>query len=107
MFNKINIEAPYHELTNGGHITYVEYNGDPLDNLDAFESIVRMAHDAGLGYFAINHAVDHCSLCSYTGIIGDKCPICGNDGETPVSIDYLRELKKKHSFIRIPKCGDN
>lgn len=104
MFNKINIEAPYHELTNGGHITYVEYNGDPLDNLDAFESIVRMMHDAGIGYGAINHAVDHCDICGYTGIINDECPICGNTGENYVSVDKLKELKKTHPFIRIPKC---
>lgn len=104
MYDKINIEAPYHGLTNGGHITYVEYNGDPLDNLDAFESIVRMAHDAKLGYFAINHAVDHCDICGFTGIIGDCCPVCGNTGDNYVEVDKLKKLKKTHPFIRIPKC---
>lgn len=104
MYRKINIEAPYHELTNGGHITYIEYDGDPLDNLEAFEQIVRMAHDAKIGYFAINHAVDHCGVCGYTGIIGDSCPICGNNGSDYVEVDKLYELSKKYPFIRIPRC---
>ena len=48
-FDKIAIEAPYHELTNGGHITYVELDGDPTTNLDAFESVVRAMKGAGVG----------------------------------------------------------
>jgi len=107
MDRKINLEAPYHKLTNGGHITYIEYNGDPLDNLEAFEAIVRMMHDAGIGYGAINHAVDHCDVCGYTGIINDCCPICGNNGVDFVEVDKLKELKKTHPFIRIPKCCRN
>lgn len=74
---KIRIEAPYHELTNAGHITYVELDGDPLRNLDAFEKIVRCMHDAGVGYGSINHPVDRDPVCGYNGIIGDECPCCG------------------------------
>ncbi len=81
---KIRLEAPYHNLTNGGHITYVEVDGDPTNNLNAFEHIVRLMHDSGIGYGAINHPVDHDPICGYTGIIGNKCPGCGrNEGNVP------------------------
>ena len=76
-FKKIKLEAPYHELTNGGHITYVELDGDPSDNLEAFEQIVRYMKECGIGYGSINHPVDRDCVCGYTGIIGDVCPKCG------------------------------
>ncbi len=82
-FHKLGIEAPYHALTNGGHISYVEMNGDPLKNLGAFEQIVRFMHDSGIGYGSINHPVDRDPECGFNGIIDDKCPKCGrceNDG---------------------------
>ena len=56
---KIRIEAPYHALTNAGHISYIELNGDPVENLPAFEKVVRCMKEAGIGYGAINHPVDH------------------------------------------------
>lgn len=73
---KIDIEAPYHELCNAGAILYVEYDGDPTKNLKAFEKIVRYMHDKNAGYFAINHPVDRCPSCGYTGIIDNECPSC-------------------------------
>jgi ribonucleoside-triphosphate reductase len=76
-FKKIQLEAPYHALTNAGHISYVELDGDPLKNLDAFEQIVRYMKESGIGYGSINHPVDRDSICGYTGIIGDVCPKCG------------------------------
>ena len=76
-FEKIQIEAPYHALTNAGHITYVELDGDTASNIEAFESIVRAMHDAGVGYGSINHPVDRHPVCGYTGVIGDECPGCG------------------------------
>lgn len=79
---KIQIEAPYHALTNGGHISYVELDGDTAMNIDAFEKIIRVMHDSGIGYGAINHPVDRDPVCGYTGVIGDFCPGCGRkDGE--------------------------
>ncbi|MBP3636049.1 MAG: anaerobic ribonucleoside triphosphate reductase [Clostridia bacterium] len=75
-FHKLSIEAPYHALTNAGHISYVEMDGDPLQNLDAFEKIVRFMHDKGIGYGSINHPVDRDPVCGYNGIIGDECPCC-------------------------------
>ncbi len=78
-FDKISIEAPYHALTNAGHITYVEMDGDPSQNLEAFERIVRHMHDTGVGYGSINHPVDRDPLCGFNGIIGDTCPCCGRE----------------------------
>lgn len=76
-FEKIQIEAPYHALTNAGHISYVELDGDPMNNLSAFEKIVRYMKETGIGYGSINHPVDRDPECGYTGIIGDRCPKCG------------------------------
>ncbi len=76
-FDKIRIEAPYHELTNAGHISYVELDGDPTKNLEAFEQIIRCMKESGIGYGSINHPVDRDPVCGYTGIIEDTCPQCG------------------------------
>ena len=76
-FDKIKKEAPYHELTNAGHISYIELDGDPTKNLDAFEKVIRAMHDAGIGYGSVNHPVDRDPVCGFTGIIGDTCPACG------------------------------
>ena len=89
--DKIRLEAPYHNLTNGGHITYVEVDGDPTSNLDAFERIVRRMHDSGIGYGAINHPVDHDPICGYTGIIGNKCPGCGRE-EGNIPFERIRRI---------------
>lgn len=76
--DKIKIEAPYHELCNAGVISYLEMDGDPLKNLDAFERMVRAMHDAEMSYFSINHSVDRCPSCGNTLVIdGGTCPICG------------------------------
>jgi ribonucleoside-triphosphate reductase len=76
-YEKIAIEAPYHSLTNAGHISYIELDGDPLNNLAAFEKVVRYMKEQGIGYGSVNHPVDRDPICGYTGIIGDKCPKCG------------------------------
>mgnify|MGYP001044923813 FL=1 len=89
-FDKIKKEAPYHELTNGGHISYVELDGDPSKNLDAFEQIVRYMKESGIGYGSINHPVDRDPDCGYTGIIDDVCPKCGR-----------KETSGGHGFERI------
>ncbi len=74
--DKIKLEAPYHALTNAGHITYVELDGDPMENLDAFEAVIRCMKESGVGYGSINHPVDRDPVCGYTGIIGNECPCC-------------------------------
>ncbi len=80
-FDKISLEGPYHALTNAGHITYVEMDGDPMNNLEAFEKIVRHMHDCGVGYGSINHPIDRDPVCGFNGIIGDTCPQCGRAEE--------------------------
>lgn len=75
--NKVKLEAPYHEFTNGGHISYIELDGDTVNNVEAFESVVRIMKESGIGYGAINHPVDRDPVCGYVGVIGDKCPKCG------------------------------
>jgi ribonucleoside-triphosphate reductase len=83
-FDKIKKEAPYHALTNAGHISYIELDGDPLKNLDAFEQVIRCMKESGVGYGSVNHPVDRDPVCGYTGIIDNECPHCGrreDDGE--------------------------
>ncbi|MBQ3106537.1 MAG: anaerobic ribonucleoside triphosphate reductase, partial [Eggerthellaceae bacterium] len=92
-YDKITIEAPYHSLTNGGHISYIELDGDPTDNLEAFESIIRYMHDCGMGYGSINHPVDRDPVCGYNGIIDDVCPKCGRtEEEHGVAFERIRRI---------------
>jgi ribonucleoside-triphosphate reductase len=88
-FDKIRIEAPYHALTNAGHISYVEMDGDPLQNLEAFEKIIRYMKECGVGYGSVNHPVDYDTECGYNGIIGDTCPKCGR-AETDGEVGFKR-----------------
>jgi ribonucleoside-triphosphate reductase len=90
-FDKIRLEAPYHELTNAGHITYVELDGDPLKNLPAFEKIIRAMKETGVGYGSINHPVDRDPVCGFTGIINDTCPSCGRK-EGDVKFERIRRI---------------
>lgn len=92
-FEKINIEAPYHELTNAGHISYVELDGDAKNNLEAFEQIIRHMKESGIGYGSINHPVDRDPVCGYTGVIDDVCPGCGRrDTDSNVKFDRIRRI---------------
>jgi len=87
---KIEIEAPYHALTNGGHISYIELDGDTASNVEAFESIIRLMKEAGIGYGAINHPVDRDPVCGYVGVIGDVCPGCGRKEFESVPLERVR-----------------
>ena len=91
-YDKIQLEAPYHALTNAGHITYVELDGDPLKNLSAFESIIRCMKESGVGYGSINHPVDRDPVCGYTGIINGTCPKCGRTEETGPAFERIRRI---------------
>lgn len=107
-FDKIRLEAPYHALTNAGHITYVELDGDPVQNLEAFESIIRYMKECGIGYGSINHPVDRDPVCGYTGIINDVCPRCGRREGEPVSEEKLRELgMHRHLSSGLVGCCGN
>ncbi|MCI7568191.1 anaerobic ribonucleoside triphosphate reductase [Desulfovibrio sp.] len=101
-FRKIDIEAPYHALTNAGHITYVELDGDTCKNLEAFEAIIRYMHDRGVGYGSINHPLDRDPVCGYVGVLNDVCPRCGRREGEAVSEEKLRELRRKYPHM--PTC---
>lgn len=83
-YDKIAIEAPYHALTNAGHISYIEMDGDPTKNLEAFEKVIRCMKESGIGYGSVNHPVDRDPVCGFSGIIYDRCPGCGREqGDVP------------------------
>ena len=87
--SKIEKEAPYHNLTNGGHISYIEIDGDVAQNIEAFEKIVRIMKESGIGYGAINHPVDRDPVCGYVGVINDVCPGCGRCEFENVPIEHI------------------
>ncbi len=92
-FDKIRKEAPFHNLTNGGHISYIELDGDPLKNLEAFEQVVRCMKESGIGYGSINHPVDRDPVCGYTGIIDNECPQCGRkEGDGNADFERIRRI---------------
>ena len=93
-FDKIEIEAPYHDLCNAGHITYIELDGDPSNNIEAFEAVIRKMHDAGIGYGSVNHPVDRDPVCGFSGIIsGERCPSCGRlESRSDIPFERLRRI---------------
>ena len=92
-FDKIKIEAPYHALTNAGHISYIELDGDPLQNLEAFEKIIRCMKESGIGYGSVNHPVDRDPVCGYNGVIGDVCPKCGRrESDELIKFERIRRI---------------
>lgn len=93
-FDKIEIEAPYHALCNAGHITYIELDGDPTQNIEAFEAVIRKMKECGIGYGSVNHPVDRDPVCGFSGIIkGDRCPACGRlESEGDVPFERLRRI---------------
>ena len=94
-YKKIELEAPFHELTNAGHITYVELDGDTSKNVNAIEKIVKCMHDNNIGYGSINHPVDRDPVCGFTGVIDDECPNC-----------HRRETEDEPNFERIRRITD-
>ena len=91
-YDKIKIEAPYHALTNAGHISYIEMDGDPTDNLEAFEKVIRCMKESGIGYGSVNHPVDRDPVCGFSGIIGDRCPGCGRTEADGVPFERIRRI---------------
>lgn len=76
-YEKIKKEAKFHQYEPAGHICYVELDGDPSQNIDAFMHVVRAMKEAGVGYGALNHPVDRDVVCGFSGVINDVCPGCG------------------------------
>ena len=91
-FKKIEIEGPYHALTNAGHISYIEMDGDPTENLEAFEQVIRKMKECGIGYGSVNHPVDRDPVCGFSGIIGDQCPGCGRTEADGVAFERIRRI---------------
>lgn len=82
--HKAKIEAPYHELTGGGHIFYVEIDGDATHNEKAIRDIVDLMDKYNIGYGSVNHNRNHCPRCGYENAESDQthCPRCGTRFET-------------------------
>ncbi len=76
---KIKLEAPFHAITGGGHITYVELDGEAKKNVLSILKIVKAMKDEGVGYGSINHPVDTCKDCGYRGVIYAACPSCKSE----------------------------
>lgn len=89
---KIALEAPYHALTNAGHISYVELDGDTCKNPEAFEAVIRCMKEAGIGYGSVNHPVDRDPCCGYNGIIDNECPKCHRTEETGPKFERIRRI---------------
>lgn len=91
--HKLAIEGPYHAITPAGHISYVEIDGDPSQNVDAMEDIVRMMRKANIGYGSINHPLDHDPVCGYRGVIkGSICPQCQRDENDGIAFQRIRRI---------------
>ena len=91
--HKLEVEGPYHELTNAGHISYIEIDGDTANNVEAFERIIRIMHDNKIGYGAVNHPVDRDPVCGYVGVINDVCPRCGRKDFEGVPVEVISHLE--------------
>ncbi|MDE6549029.1 MAG: anaerobic ribonucleoside triphosphate reductase [Muribaculaceae bacterium] len=82
--HKAKVEAPYHELTRGGHIFYVEIDGDATHNEECIMQIVDMMDKYNMGYGSVNHNRNHCPKCGYENADMEMkaCPKCGTKFET-------------------------
>jgi len=99
-FDKIRLEAPYHAMTNAGHITYVEFDGDMVKNTETFEKIIRHMKECGVGYGSINHPVDRDPACGYTGIINDECPQCHRREKEGDEFERIRRITGYLSTVK-------
>lgn len=87
--HKAQVEAPYHELTRGGHIFYVEIDGDATHNPEAIMDIVDLIDEYNIGYGSVNHNRNRCMDCGYEDATADleTCPQCGSQ-----RIDKLQRI---------------
>lgn len=101
--NKIKMEAPYHKITNAGHIFYYKLNGDLSKNLEAVKATIDAMYNGDLGYFTCTFDSDTCTKCHFHGIIDNECPCCGNKNEDEIIrvrriTGYLTGSPKKTIF---------
>ena len=89
MEHKLAVEAPYHPLTPAGHISYLEVDGDPENNLEAVEQMVKLMLKHHVGYGSINHARARCLDCGHESgsELFDKCPKCESE-----NVDVLERI---------------
>ena len=87
--HKAEVEAPYHELTRGGHIFYVEIDGDATHNPQVIMNVVDMMDRLDMGYGSVNHNRNRCMDCGYENADPNmkRCPRCGSD-----NIDRLQRI---------------
>ncbi len=109
LFDKIKIEGAYHKYANAGHISYVELESAPSNNLEALEQIIRCMHDSDIGYAGINFPVDFCEDCGHEGLIKDNCIECNSDNIRRVrritgylsTVDRFNDAKKSELDNRV------
>ena len=112
-FNKMALEAPYHALTNAGHISYVELDAPPVNNLEAFETLVRYMASVGIGYGGINFPIDECPVCGNHGVIEGDCPVCGSNEIRRIrritgylsTLDRFNDAKRQELHDRRPHAS--
>ena len=113
ILDKIRKEAPFHKQTLGGHITYVELDGEAKKNISSILKIVKVMKDEEIGYGSINHPVDTCKKCGYRGVIYHTCPSCkGEDiirlrritGYLTGSLDSWNSAKQAEENDRVKHC---
>ena len=87
--HKAEVEAPYHDLTRGGHIFYVEMDGDATHNPEAIMRVVDMMDKYNIGYGSVNHNRNRCLDCGYENAEAhlEVCPKCGSS-----HIDRLQRI---------------
>jgi ribonucleoside-triphosphate reductase len=109
-FDKISIEGPFHQLTNAGHISYVELDAPPVHNLEAYETLLRHMAASDMGYAGINFPIDECLSCFHHGVIADTCPVCGSSDIRRIrritgylsTVDRFNDAKKAELADRHP-----
>ncbi len=87
--HKAKIEAPYHALTEGGHIFYIELDGDATHNPESIEAVVDLMDKYNMGYGSVNHTRSRCMECGFENADAtlDKCPMCGSN-----NIDTIQRI---------------
>jgi ribonucleoside-triphosphate reductase (formate) len=79
IFDKIDLEGPFHKLCAAGHISYIELPSSPKDNIPAFEKILKHMRNSDMGYAGVNFPIDECRGCGNSGIIENECKVCGSE----------------------------
>lgn len=110
--DKIDLEAPFHALTPAGHISYIEFDGSARDNVSAFISVIKYMAESGIGYGSINHPVDRCDKCGFSGIIPENCPNCDSDKIIRIrritgylaNRDKMNDGKRAEEKARVKHC---